>query len=362
MLILVPSTTLAAQVCEHLRRLSPDSTRFSRWPQSDGRESRILVATPQEVERDWVDLPHLTHIFLDEPDAMIGPLPGRRGEKMSTHPFYRHPPSLIKVLDGLLGIRVNRHGSRDFSRRKDVTTVWVGAGLSAGVKRLARTNGWVKREPPIDLDFSHDPPLQSNIRHLALAVDARSGELSPVDTPLSPLKHAPVDRAVPPVLVGALARVHASSPEPDGMHSLVLPPEGTSLDSLSRQLALLEISSFILTPGQDSPNGTSLLLARRSAVPGLHVDSLHTIYLLHGLDMAGAPKAVGAAAASRQREAWYDLVTGRLGRLGMAGGGNVTSLVMRGSAEEEGVRRLFEQRGWPTLPEQEELPSDMLTS
>jgi hypothetical protein len=314
------------------------------------------------VERDRIDLPHLTHIFLDEPDAMIGPLPGRRGEKMSTHPFYRHPPSLIKVLDGLLGIRVNRDGSRDFSRRKDVTTVWVGAGLSAGVKRLARTNGWVKRESPIDLDFSHDPPTRSNIRHLALAVDSSSGELSPVETPLSPLKNASADRALPPALVGALARIHASSPEPDGMHALVLPPEGTSLDSLSRQLALLEISSFILTSGQDPPIGTSLLLTRRSAVPGLHIDNLHSIYLLHGLDMAGAPKAVGAAAASRQREAWYDLVTGRLGRLGMVGGGRVMSLVMRGSAEEEGIRRLFEQRGWPTLPEQEELPSDMLTT
>jgi hypothetical protein len=146
------------------------------------------------------------------------------------------------------------------------------------------------------------------------------------------------------------------------MHSLVLPPEGTSLDSLSRQLALLEISCTILTPGQDPPSSTSLLLTRRSAVPGLHIDNLHTIYLLHGLDMAGAPKAVGGVAATRQREAWYDLVTGRLGRLGMAGGGRVVSLVMRGSSEEEGISRLFEQRGWPTLPEQEELPSDMLTS
>nr|XP_031861943.1 uncharacterized protein CI109_002773 [Kwoniella shandongensis]KAA5529015.1 hypothetical protein CI109_002773 [Kwoniella shandongensis] len=427
--ILVPTPHLAHQVCDHLTRLSSASssssesvftllrslqtvtttTKASSLPIPD---TPIIVATPKVLAEYDLTLPHLTHIFLDEPDTMTGQVPPRytAGKNLAHHRINRHPPPIVDVMNRLLGIKMDHQGRLDFTgRRDDVTTIWTSATMGREFKRFVKTRGWVKKgKGVVDLDFTEgatdkqvelrerllsavvattasgvpkpvegskietgvvearNSHAQSEPEHYALVIDPDDGAISPLDQDPTPL--ALVKRTITSFdesgqlssyLLETLALLHATSPPPSGAYALALPPEGVSLDQLGRDLSELGVSTSILTPevlqlglppvtDEDAP---PILLAQRSSLPGLHLNELHTIYLLSGLDCAGLSPSQKKSGGVVERMKFYNLVVGRLGRLGTTQSGDddldlaarqkVVSVVMRGSEEEKRLKDLF---------------------
>ncbi|WRT64869.1 uncharacterized protein IL334_001805 [Kwoniella shivajii] len=170
------------------------------------------------------------------------------------------------------------------------------------------------------------------------------------------------NNTIPIEMIESLSLIHITSPPPADRYSLILPPEGISLSTVSEELSNLGMSSLILTPelvdlnldlefaemdkemelkgqekqredtnksqdqsqsqeGQSGQEGGDsqlpMLLAHRSSIPGLNLPSLHTIYLLDGLDVKGLSKKQRKTGGVKDRYGFYHLVSGRLGRLGM---------------------------------------------
>lgn len=95
-----------------------------------------------------------------------------------------------------------------------------------------------------------------------------------------------------------------------------------------------DVDSLIPEPGQTPP----VLLAKRSAVPGLHLPRLHTIYMLNGLDTSSTFKA----AQVKDRMTFYGVAAGRVGRLGMDDKSQrVISLVTRNSRDARMLAEMF---------------------
>nr|XP_018265612.1 uncharacterized protein I303_01982 [Kwoniella dejecticola CBS 10117]OBR87770.1 hypothetical protein I303_01982 [Kwoniella dejecticola CBS 10117] len=418
-MILVPTPYLAHQIHSHLMKLSPSSSLSGEFanpsftllaPILPGRDSSptirdvpdtpIIISTPKDLlAYDHSNLNSLKHIFLDEPDTMIGSIPSRHStpNMLAHHTLFKHPPPIIRVLNNLLNIRPasDGEGSLDYSRRRDdINTIWISSSLNKDFKRLVKTRGWIKRSNShlVDLDFTQgasdklkairthllnalemkisaqseyadsqtaDTSMPSKHRkpeHYALLVDPQNGSISTLD-PSEPSTYIPPNRktgqddaenreirqvsenekrGVPVEMLEALSIIHLSSPPPQGKYALVLPPEGISLNALSEELSELGLSSSILQPelihlesdsiflaeiqsGSDPEDGQGelpILIARRSSITGLHLRDLHTIYLLDGLDFQGLTKNKRQAGGVKDRMKFYELVTGRLGRLG----------------------------------------------
>ncbi|WVQ69158.1 uncharacterized protein L199_007373 [Kwoniella botswanensis] len=215
--------------------------------------------------------------------------------------------------------------------------------------------------------------------HYVLVIDSKDGSITSLNL------HAPIlqddltketvdengedevirKREIPIEMIETLSLIHATTSSPSKGYSLILPPEGISLNLLSEELANLGISSLILTPdlvdislsqldelqrqnrgeGEEEDGGLPLLLGTRSSIPGLHLPELQTIYLLDGLDIKGLSKKQRKSGGVKDRYGWYSLVKGRLGRLGTKAIGRerqrVVSLVMVGTEEEMRLRELF---------------------
>ncbi|WVF69892.1 hypothetical protein IAT40_004675 [Kwoniella sp. CBS 6097] len=202
---------------------------------------------------------------------------------------------------------------------------------------------------------------QGKIGHYALVIDPSDGNIAPLipgstslpsqpstsssDTVTPPLLHQ--KKVISPYILESLALLHATSPPPPGRYALILPPEGVSLSSMATELSKLGIPTLILAPhlmqigidttalsdldsdsdvtansgnaaAEQAVEGTPILLAQRSSIPGLHLKDLHTIYLLDGLDVGGLSQKQRKSGGVRDRFGFYELVAGRLGRLGTA--------------------------------------------
>ncbi|WWD00485.1 hypothetical protein V866_007400 [Kwoniella sp. B9012] len=215
--------------------------------------------------------------------------------------------------------------------------------------------------------------------HYVLVIDSKDGSITSLNLHAPTLQDDPtkeiVDedredevirkREIPIEMIETLSLIHATTSSPSKGYSLILPPEGISLNLLSEELANLGISSLILTPDlvditlsqldelqkqnrdetEVNGGGLPLLLGTRSSIPGLHLPELQTIYLLDGLDIKGLSKKQRKSGGVKDRYGWYGLVKGRLGRLGSNAIGRerqrVVSLVMGGTEEEMRLRELF---------------------
>lgn len=394
-----PASTIPPQAL--FARLQPrlDPTQCPEIP-----TSLILLATAKHLASyEAFPTPDLELVCTDEPDTMLGPVPTRHMPTHSAHlhPINRHPPALVSLINDLLGISPAdspTEGKRkpelldlDFSQRRPIQTVWTSATIHSQIRRFAKTRGWIRAGGQVvDLDFTvlasekqriareeagkmpvglerlelaHgalNPVVAVEPEHFALVVDPMTGDISQLSsdsTSVETSNFAVSEKkgAVPPVLLESLAILHATSPPPPGTYALVLPPEGTSIDALSNELDSLGVPNLLLTPealALGLPEAPGLLIARRSTVTGLHLANLHTIYLLSGLDVSGlspGQKRVRQGVSGRVR--FYDIVSGRVGRLGtsaadgerdgLAQKQRVVSLVLGGGEEEEGLRDMF---------------------
>ncbi|WWC67874.1 uncharacterized protein I206_101791 [Kwoniella pini CBS 10737] len=384
----------------------------------------IIISTPKDLlSYDLSNLDSLKYIFLDEPDTMIGPLPSRHStpNMLINHTLFKHPPPIISSLNNLLNIQSKGKNELDYScRRNDVNTIWISSSLNKDFKRLVKTRGWIKKSNShlVDLDFTQgasdklkdirnrllnaiksklasenaDPNpasvavvrenhRQNQPEHYALVINSEDGSISTLD-PKIPSSYIPPNkeiadkdwkdgqfkqsdkRGISANMIEALSIIHLTSPPPKGKYSLILPPEGISLNTLSEELSNLGISSLIIQPelinldlsilSEIQPEIESelpILLAKRSSITGIHLQDLHTIYLLDGLDYKGLTKNKRQSGGVKDKLKFYDLVTGRLGRLGTDAAENdnvrnqaqrVISIVMEGTEDEKRMKEMFE--------------------
>lgn len=317
-------------------------------------------------------------VMVDEADAMLRPLPGRfkaftSDRERQRHPFFRHPPSIVRLLDELLG----RDGDRDGSK-KQLQTVWCSATLNSVIRGFVHRSGWIRKDEQVTIDTAQESAEPTKATHMdesttdngsirktthyCLTVDPLTGSLRNMgSTPTEPsysdiVETAPDDPAakekIHPLMIENLALLHASrsaaSPD-DGGVSLVIVPEGASVPKLQASLQALGLQPSILD-GSQSADSANLLLVARSHVRGLDIPNISTVYLLNGLDVTSLSKSARAAGGVEERKREYTHFAGRMGRLGAearregAEEGEryaLVSLVMRDSAEEKAVQAMF---------------------
>lgn len=325
----------------------------------------ILLTTPTALFALQTPPPlaAVHHVILDEPDTQIKPIPSRHfsARNLPQHPINVHPPPATRILDHLLGIVRSPDGKGDFSGRlDDVQTVWCSASLNAPFRAFVHTRGWhrVDKSQVVNLDYSLKPGIEggaAEVQHYCIIVDPVTGVLSDLKEYASPpASTLPISKPIkgltfPPVLLEALAMLHVSAPTPPGKTSLVLAPEGTSLAKLGDELSGLGLSSQILdTASEKHPEQTALpdlYLLPRSQAAGLHLDNLHTVYLLSGLDQKSLTPRQQKLGGTTARIRAYDGYQGRVGRLGTdLGGGEpqrVVTIVESGGSEEHLMQKVF---------------------
>jgi hypothetical protein len=371
-MILVPTPQLLDLIQNHINNLS-----------STNIESDIWLTTP----RNALNHPQLESfgpniIFIDEPESLLSPLSPRhlRGGAMGSHPFYKHPPPLATLLDQLARI----------CARKGLETrmIWVGAELNGLLKRTVRQKGWAGMDA-LELDF--DDAGQRALKDIGSLSGSRVNEVinddSVIENGLKPdlgqvehLAYAvgptgvyplfpgiksdmPTYRIGRPIIdddiIGAIVQYQAQNPTLEGTTTLLLPPEGYPLDLLATRLISfastaqvpISITTTIPSSIEADVEKNSIILTSRSAVPGLDIPKLSRIILINGLDLAGLSPAQRSRGGAKKRAAFYDVVAGRLGRLGSVmyqnnWKGQVISFVTEGSGEEVGLETVkMTQRG-----------------
>lgn len=391
-IMFLPTPHLAQQVSDLLVALSPGGPRhtlvsedWTEW------EAPVIVATPRTfMASNPPHLPDLSHIFLDEPDVMLGPLPGRYSSDgmYKKHRINLHPPPIAQALNSILQI-VDDRGKLDFSnRRQDVNTVWASATFGPALRRFTYLRGWVssrgEKSAVADLNLTADAserqasivdalgeiaqqvdvkasdPVQApKPLHYAFVVDetARLGPLPPVAFNTAPDAN---DAMLDLTVIEAMAYLHTTSPPPPGTYALALPPSSASLKALVQELGLLGVPVAPLVPealagGIPKPDRDGIapvLVSSRAAMAGLHLPELHTVYMLNGLDMAGTTASqrskAGRTGGKQDRETQYEVIAGRLGRMGTAAANipsrpqRVISLLSAGSSEIAAMRDLLD--------------------
>jgi hypothetical protein len=355
-MILVPTPQLLDLIQGHVEALSSSSLD----------NQCIWITTPKAALSDTrIETFSPNIIFIDEPESLLSPLPPRhlQGGALRSHPFHKHPPPLSTLLDTL---------ARLIARTATETRmVWVGADLNGLLKRIVRQRGWAGMDA-LELDFvSGEGRSKKDIASLAgseVAVDVeREVLVEPVEhlaysvgsTGVMPLinevkRDLPNYRTGRPIIddsmIHAVVRYQQQYPTPDGTTTMILPPEGYPLDQLATRLTSfasilkfpMSITTTIPPPNQSDAQETSILLIPRSAVPGLDIQNLSRIILINGLDLAGLSPAQRSRGGVKKRAAFYDVVSGRLGRLGSvtyqnSWRGQVVSFVTEGSGEEAGL-------------------------
>ena len=344
-------------------------------PQGNGRVPEITISTPDallaylqppspsfsspESRRNSTASfisrsPYL--LMVDEIDAMLRPLPGRfktfaSERERSRHPFYRHPPSIVRLLNDVL--RLNQESQ--------VQTVWSSATLNSVVRGFVQRSGWIRRAEQTMIDTTQDSqglapvsgPVSRNIAHSCLVIDPLTGQMRNLGATSEPeisdlVTLDPTDPAlterIHPLMIENLALLYADRLQKGTPgRALAIIPSGASMTSLQQSLSSLGISSAILdgTP----PLASTLLLIDRAHVRGLDL-SLATVYLLNGLDATHMSKSSRAAGGMEDRKREYTHFAGRMDRLGGADVGDyeMLSLVMKGSGEEAALRGMFLDR------------------
>jgi len=402
--MLFPTPHLAQQVSDLLVHLAPEGKLLHTLVTEHGAhwDAPIIVATPRVLnEANMPDLPNLTHIFLDEPDTMFGPLPGRymSAVRLAKHPINKHPPPVIPALNALLNIKARKGERIDFSgRRTNVRTVWASATFGPAMRRFVYGRGWAlssktsggESQGLVDLNFTAgssdnqrqvvdmfrqiskqggveavEPSAAPKPQHFALVVGP-TGRMAPLT-----IDHihqqderygqrGPKDELVELTLVEAMAFIHATSPPPPGTYALVLPPRSGSLKALAAELTKLgldvaplvpeALDGGIRIPQPDEQGLAPVLISPRAAMAGLHLPQLHTVYMLNGLDMASVTPAQMKLGGRHDRETQYAVIAGRLGRMGTEAAyvpghpQRVISLVSAGSYEQHALEDLFAGR------------------
>ncbi|KAJ9101256.1 hypothetical protein QFC21_003475 [Naganishia friedmannii] len=341
----------------------------SRQHPADGQRAPVL--TSASLSRS------LRLVMIDEADAMLRPLPGRfksftSERERQRHPFFRHPPSIVRLLDDLFGRDGDMNGGK-----KQVQTVWCSATLNSVIRGFVHRSGWIRRDEQVIIDTAQessdtvaantDTSTTANngikeTAHYCLTVDPLTGTLRNIGSaPTQPsysdiFETAPDDPAakekIHPLMIENLALLHASrsatAPENNGV-SLVIVPEGGSVPKLQASLQSLGVSSSTLDGTQD-PDVPNLLLVARSHVRGLDIPNISAVYLLNGLNVTSLSKSARAAGGVEERKREYTHFAGRMGRLGAQDGEEregkgeryaLVSLVMRDSAEEKAVQAMF---------------------
>ncbi|CAK9784468.1 hypothetical protein CC85DRAFT_284754 [Cutaneotrichosporon oleaginosum] len=386
--VMLPTPHLARQVTALLLALG--DARVSTVS-NDGEadlNARVLLGTPRSFlalagkKRNMTlgdRLKGVTHVFVDEIDSQIGPLPHSRMTKsqLERHPSRKHTPAVADALNSLFGIKVKQDGYIDFSGRKNITSVFSSATLDNTTRRHIYGRGWVRPKGGaatkhiLDLDFSAAAtPKQVALRDTMAVIAKRAGAVSAQPTQRKPRHYAfsvspegkivPLDLArpgdsgfIPPVvdekgreidldtlplkgksankprpglpvtLLEGMAYLHATVPPPSGTYSLAVLPDGASVTGATTELAALGLNVIALVPevlegGIEPPPATAphiMLLTTRAAVPGLHLPHLHSIYLLNGLDVSKLSKSAKMAGGREGQSLVYSIITGRLGRL-----------------------------------------------
>ncbi|KAJ9110630.1 hypothetical protein QFC19_001459 [Naganishia cerealis] len=334
------------------------------------KQHPVPYLTPPSLSRS------LRLVMVDEADAMLRPLPGRfksftSERERQRHPFFRHPPAIVCLLDDLFG----RDGERNGGDRQ-IQTVWCSATLNSVLRGFVHRSGWIRNQEQVIIDTAQGSEILSvdnhksdiaidcqeieQTAHYCLTVDPLTGSLSNLGTlPAEPsynelVATSPDDPAgkekIHPLMVENLALLYASrsSAVPgNNSISLVIVPEGASVPNLQVALQSLGVKSTILD-GSHEQDTANLLLVARSHVRGLDVPNVRTVYLLNGLDVTSLSKAARAAGGVEERKREYTHFAGRMGRLGAADRAEASgekhalvTLVMRDSAEEKAVRAMF---------------------
>jgi len=359
-MILVPTPQLLDLIQGHIDNLT-SSSNLSIWlttPKAALSDTRLETFSPNII-------------FIDEPESLLSRLPPRhlQGGALRSHPFYKHPPPLSTLLDTLARL-IAKTGT-------ETRMVWVGAELNGLLKRIVRQRGWAGMDA-LELDFeSGDMRAKKDIASLAGSKDLGKAvkgieENGPEDinrvehfaytvgpAGVIPLinevkKDLPTFRtgrpAIDDSMIRAVVLFQQQNPSPEGTTTMILPPEGYPLDQLATRLTSLastlnlpmSIMTTIPPPHQSDMEENSILLISRSAVPGLDIQNLSRIILINGLDLAGLSPAQRSRGGAKKRAALYDVVSGRLGRLGSvtyrnSWRGQVVSFVTEGSGEEAGL-------------------------
>ena len=360
-MILVPTPQLLDLIQGHIDNLT-SATSDNIWlttPKAALSDTRIKTFSPNII-------------FIDEPESLLSPLPPRhlQGGALRSHPFYKHPPPLSTLLDTLARL-IAKTGT-------ETRMVWVGAELNGLLKRIVRQRGWAGMDA-LELDFeSGDTRAKKDIESLTGSKDlgeAEKGiEENRAENEFNRVEHLAytvgsagimplvneVKRDLPnyrtgrPIIddsmIHAVVRYQQDNPSPNGTTTMILPPEGYPLDQLATRLTSfastlkfpMSITTTIPIPNTPETEERSILLIPRSAVPGLDIQNLSRIILINGLDLAGLSPAQRSRGGAKKRAAFYDVVTGRLGRLGSVTyqnnwRGQVVSFVTEGSGEEAGL-------------------------
>lgn len=416
-LLLVPSTTLLAQVERWFKEIYPDE-KGDVWGtiypgrididlngqggMGAGRIPDILISTPSALwdrldnprPGDWVTTKGLKDglqvMAMDEPDAIIRPLPGRyeqQGGSGKQHVFHRHPPVGVKLLEAILPAR------SDGDRGRRVQTVWTSATVNSLLRGYVVKRGWARPRGEGGVVLEHSGATkegqEKGVEHACWVVDPETGKHTDLFEPVTPgraegleLKTAPEEVGageVHPYLLEALA-LHWASGTRSG-RSLVVPPNGTSVRKLQETLSDLgcpsvsldvdsretarEVGEALRQDGSASEDdevdvdleaGSTqdkdmLYILPRSHLRGIDVPSVKTVYLLGGLgvkDLKGGGTGAGVW-AERERE--YLHWAGRMGRMrgtvGKGGEGSegkdvVMTFVLKGP-EEELMRKFMEK-------------------
>lgn len=352
-LILVPTPQLVELVQKHLDSLSPDPLAI--YPRD--AQASIWISTPKQslaIYRSGRSSSFTpTVVMIDEPETLLSPLPPRHLQPAAAkpHPFHKHPPPLASLLDSLC------------ESREGLRTFWFGAELNGLLKRIVRQRGWAGRDA-LELDFCSGASRRSmqdvekligaqpetsprgQVHHVSLLV----GQLGEVTTPEPESTNQtdlPSYRTGRPIIgqgmIDAIVQYHHQHPTPPGTTTMVFPPEGYPLDLLSARLDEASTATGHDLKIQDLTSATpaepeaSMTVAARSSVPGLDIPNLARVVLINGLDLAGLSPAQRARGGVKRRLQFYDVVCGRMGRLGSVThetGGQVVMCVSEGTGEE----------------------------
>lgn len=362
-MIIVPTPQLVNTIRSHLDNLFPTPLPVNLHDSTVA----LWLSTPKQALSilDNTKSPSPTIIMIDEPETLLSPLPPRHLQPaaMRSHPFFKHPPRLVSLLDRLVSSE-----SRPRPR-----TIWFGAELNGLLKRIVRQRGWAGRDA-LELDFSLDAsprsvkdiesvlgkqPLAAAVKHvetISYKVDSSGNAIPRDDLATHTSDDLPPYRTGRPVIeqgmIDAVIRYQHSHPTPPGTITLLLPPEGYPLDLLSARLSeAADMTGHVLNIGDLSssriPEGPSVLVTSRSSIPGLDIPNLARVILLNGLDLAGLSPAQRSRGGVKRRLEFYDIVRGRMGRLGSVtehSGGQVVIFASIGSGEEVGMNMMRQSR------------------
>lgn len=284
-------------------RLGPDiliSTPSALWDRLQPQSPPSHFESKADQEAGWLTIDRLRKslevIAMDEPDAIIRPLPGRYDQQQQAggyggkqHVFHRHPPVGVKLLDALLpgrsegrehagykGTHVATKGN--LKGPKKVQTVWTSATVNSQLRGYIVKRGWARprgeggvvlehsgTSETIDIERNGEGRGEQAVEHLCWVVDPDSGEHTDLFEPVAvdgstrsgreaadandesqeaPVATTPGPGEIHPYLIESLA-LHWASRSGAGK-SLVIPPNGTSVRKLQDTLSELGCPSVSL--------------------------------------------------------------------------------------------------------------------